>query len=293
MKNAPISIVVPTYNRLHILKKTLPAVLGQRSVGEVLVVDDGGNDGTWKWLNTVADREPKLRPIRQSPNQGSPTARNRGLREARGSWVLLCDDDVVLEKNYAVTLMEHARLGKFDLISGRRLWLLPDESPEDAEARLVRESRLPVVNTRLLLFNDCADTGTDMEVPLVQAVMLGTQKLFDSVQYDPGYRGNAWREETDLQLSVQRLGFRVGFCPHARCYHIHKSLIGGGGQRARSRFAYEAGILRNNYQFLRKHKSYLVERFPESVDGPLWWLVARAYLQGQVLDKARRVLRKQ
>lgn len=286
-----ISVVVPTYNRLRILQGTLPSYLAQAGVEEIVIVDDGGNDGTWAWLEEAAASRPSLRPVRMERNSGSPRARNRGIAEARGEWILLVDDDVILGEDYAGTLHEHALRGGFDLMAGRRLWLRAGESPADAEARLAAEAALPAVNTRLLLFNDCANAGEDAEVPLVQAVMLIRREVFARVGYDHRFEGNAWREETDFQISAARAGFRVGFCPHAVCYHTAKSLAGhGGGQRARSRLAYELAVLRNNRRLLDKHREWLAGVFPEAVDGPTWWLVARAWWEGRLLDKTRRLL---
>jgi GT2 family glycosyltransferase len=143
----------------------------------------------------------------------------------------------------------------------------------------------------LLLFNDCSRVGEDLAVPLIQAVMLVRREVFAQVTYDARFEGNAWREETDFQISAARAGFRVGFCPHAVCYHTPKALAGhGGGQRARGRLAYEWSILRNNHRFLAKHRDWLAGAYPEAVNGPTWWLVARAWWEGRFLDKTRRKL---
>jgi GT2 family glycosyltransferase len=286
-----VSIVVPTYNRRRVLETTLPTCLGQSGVSEVVVVDDGGTDGTWPWLRAVAASRPELRPVRLERNGGSPRARNRGLAQARGDWILLVDDDVLLGHEYMLTLVDHAQRGGFDLIAGRRIWLRPGETPVEAEARVAAEAARPVVDTRLLLFNDCALVGEDLEVPIIQAVMLVRRKVFAQVSYDLRFKGNAWREETDLQISAARAGFRVGFCPHAICYHTPKSLAGHhGGQRARSRLAYEWSVLRNNRRFLVKHRDWLAGAYPEAVNRPTWWLVVRAWWEGRFLDKTRRAL---
>jgi GT2 family glycosyltransferase len=122
--------------------------------------------------------------------------------------------------------------------------------------------------------------------------MLVHRNVFKKVGYDHRFEGNAWREETDFQISAARAGFRVGFCPHAVCYHTPKALAGhGGGQRARGRLAYEWSVLRNNHRLLVKHKDWLAGVYPEAVNGPTWWLVARAWWEGRLLDKTRRMLR--
>ncbi|WP_346621253.1 glycosyltransferase [Blastococcus montanus] len=87
-----VSVVIPTYNRGTVLRRTLQGVLAQtvRDL-EVLVVDDGSTDGTPELLAGCAD--PRVRYLRQPRNAGVGAARNRGLREARGEFIAFLDDD--------------------------------------------------------------------------------------------------------------------------------------------------------------------------------------------------------
>lgn len=84
------SVVIPTYNRLNLLKRTLSSVHWQRHKNyEVIVVDDGSTDGTREWLLTQRER---VRGITQE-NGGPGAARNVGIREARGDYVAFLDSD--------------------------------------------------------------------------------------------------------------------------------------------------------------------------------------------------------
>ncbi len=92
-----ISVVIPTYNRLRQLTTALDSVLGQSySNYEVIVVDDGSEDGTGESIeNLIRSRSasaPRLRYVLQA-NQGSSAARNRGIAEARGEWIAFLDSD--------------------------------------------------------------------------------------------------------------------------------------------------------------------------------------------------------
>jgi len=91
-----LSIVVPTYNRRGILRRTLPTLLEQRRAGaehEVIVVVDGSTDGTLSMLGRPGWGT-RLRVIAQ-PNRGQGRARNRGAAEARGEILLFLDDDMI------------------------------------------------------------------------------------------------------------------------------------------------------------------------------------------------------
>ncbi|MEW7981045.1 MAG: glycosyltransferase family A protein [Candidatus Sedimenticola endophacoides] len=85
-----VSVIVPTHNRATLLGRALRSVQAQSLPPlELIVVDDGSNDGTEA---LVARDFPAARYIRQS-NHGVSSARNRGIRAARGEWIALLDSD--------------------------------------------------------------------------------------------------------------------------------------------------------------------------------------------------------
>ncbi|MEO5723158.1 MAG: glycosyltransferase [Ilumatobacteraceae bacterium] len=94
-----ISVVIPTFNRCRQLQRTLAALAAQVcSVPfEVIVVSDGSTDGTEAMLignSRDAAHDLTLRAVRQD-NSGPAAARNRGVAEAHGEFVVFIDDDIV------------------------------------------------------------------------------------------------------------------------------------------------------------------------------------------------------
>ena len=84
------SVVIPTYNRLALLQRTLASVRRQSYADfEVIVVDDGSTDATREWL---ASQGGDLRVLERS-NRGPGAARNLGAREAGGDYVAFLDSD--------------------------------------------------------------------------------------------------------------------------------------------------------------------------------------------------------
>ncbi len=84
-----ISVVIPTFDRAHTLPRALDSVLAQSlPPEEIIVVDDGSSDETPQLLA----RYPQITRLRQ-PNRGVSSARNLGIRQARGDWIALLDSD--------------------------------------------------------------------------------------------------------------------------------------------------------------------------------------------------------
>lgn len=84
------SVVIPTYNRKKYVKRAIKSVLKQTIDNyEVIVVDDGSNDGTRKMIESMS---PRVRYIYQK-NKGPSQARNSGILAARGQYIAFLDSD--------------------------------------------------------------------------------------------------------------------------------------------------------------------------------------------------------
>jgi Glycosyltransferases involved in cell wall biogenesis len=86
-----ISVVIPLYNKENCIRKTLDSVLAQNYQDfEVVVVDDGSKDGSARIVASMND--PRIKLITQN-NGGPSSARNRGIKEAKGDFVAFIDAD--------------------------------------------------------------------------------------------------------------------------------------------------------------------------------------------------------
>ena len=91
-----VSVVIPTYNRVHLLERALDSVLRQTlAADEIIVVDDGSTDNT---ASTLKSFHPEAKLIQQD-NLGVSAARNTGISAARHDWIALLDSDDVWHEN--------------------------------------------------------------------------------------------------------------------------------------------------------------------------------------------------
>lgn len=99
MKNISVSVIVPVYNAQKTLKLCLDSLLKQTVKDiEIIVVDDGSTDASPQICDEYAERY-GITVIHKS-NSGVSAARNRGIEEAKGKYLMFCDSDDWVEENY-------------------------------------------------------------------------------------------------------------------------------------------------------------------------------------------------
>lgn len=103
-----ISIIIPNWNGLHLLKKCIPSVIKAVSAYgddvEIIVVDNGSSDGSVDYLQS---NFPQIRIIALKQNLGFTAAMNIGIKEAKGEIIIGLNNDVIVEEGFILPLVEH------------------------------------------------------------------------------------------------------------------------------------------------------------------------------------------
>lgn len=95
-----ISVVIPVYNVENYLKKCLDSVVNQKFYDfEVVIVNDGSTDNSYKIINEYEEKYNNLKVI-NTPNKGLSAARNTGLDNSSGKYIVFVDSDDYISEDY-------------------------------------------------------------------------------------------------------------------------------------------------------------------------------------------------
>ena len=119
-----LSVIIPTYNRAHVLPRALDSVLTQTLNGESLpfdvsVVDDGSTDNTAELIQAFY---PQVHYVYQR-NKGVSAARNTGLHHAKGDLIALLDSDDEWLPNKLARQYELMQKTALDVCHTQEIWI--------------------------------------------------------------------------------------------------------------------------------------------------------------------------
>ena len=118
-----LSIIIPVYNENQtlpsLLQEVLAAPLPDHMEKEILIIDDGSNDGSTDQLKEL-DGYPSIKILKHKTNQGKGAALRTGMNEATGDIVLIQDADLEYSPRHYEDLLSPLLKGKSDVVYGSR-----------------------------------------------------------------------------------------------------------------------------------------------------------------------------
>lgn len=129
-QNILLSIIVPIYNIEDCLERCVESIRNQtwRNL-EILLVDDGSTDKTGALCDALGERDERIRVFHKE-NGGSSSARNLGIREAKGEWLGFVDSDDWIDADMYERLLETVLAFGADIAQASR-----DEIDEQGKRR--------------------------------------------------------------------------------------------------------------------------------------------------------------
>lgn len=267
-----ISMVVPTRNRAYTLRRVLPSYFEQDGVGEIVLVDDAGTDDVADVFAEIGAAYPDVARCytHNGERGGASRARQQGAARARYPYVLFCDDDEYLEPGYAAECLRLLIERDAGAVSGRRVYMRPGESREQALERFGNGLRraAPFDYRLCELVNGARFDGV-LSLPLTNSNILTRKDLVARFGFDPHYStGNGYREESDYQMNLFVHGLPVLVSNAVHSLHLPMSEVRSGGQRVRRMRKFLWSVRYNAY-FLDKYYAAYSSRL--GLSQPLWF----------------------
>jgi glycosyltransferase involved in cell wall biosynthesis len=254
-----VSVVIPTKDRLPYLRQTIQTFLTHDEVKEIIIVIDGCQDGTLSYLKEASVTDSRIRYADNGVNRGVTYSRNKGIELAKCEYTFMAEDDIILSEGFFAVLLSHMQETGADIISARNIFRWQNESMPDSITRTDRITG-PTINKGLITVQVEMPVDSDKVQPLLPSPMLGKTEIFRKVGWDENLHGNAWREESDFQLSAWESGYKLVYCPHTISFNL---VIDNdrGGVHTLIGFGRVKSIVKNNWYFIHKHREVIAREF--------------------------------
>jgi glycosyltransferase involved in cell wall biosynthesis len=254
--NRVLSVMIPAFNEERTLEIILNHVLERPEVGEVIAVDDGSTDGTWAIMSRFADRDTRVRALRQETNQGKGAALRKAIAEIRMPFAVVHDADLEYYPRDYPTLLQPLLEGRADVVYGVRgfagqtafsFWFVMGNAAVTLAANV---------------FFDCYISDLESGYKALRADLWRRLNL----------QGERFDIEPDITARVLRLGYRIHEVPiryYARSRSEGKKLAWFDGVRAvgtliRLRFSSKRSLFGadSNESYHRGRQLELASRHP-------------------------------
>lgn len=130
-----ISIVIPTYNRAHLIKETLDSILAQTYKNlECIIIDDGSQDHSDDVIGDYVKQDSRFKYLKRPSNKpkGANACRNMGLEKACGNYIVFFDSDDVMTPNHLEIKYHGIKTNNCDFVITRTKYFNADNNGIDS-----------------------------------------------------------------------------------------------------------------------------------------------------------------
>ena len=123
MEKGLISIIIPVYNTEKYLRECMDSVVNQAYKElEIICINDGSTDKSLEILKEYRDKDDRIKII-NTANKGASFARNLGIQESNGEFIVFIDSDDCINLDFCKNSLENQRKTNSDIVCGRRILL--------------------------------------------------------------------------------------------------------------------------------------------------------------------------
>jgi len=255
-----VSVVIPTYNRCPFLLDVLiSGYLRQSLVREIIIVDDCSDDGTCEAIKRLDVS--KIRCLRNEKHFGLPFSRNKGIANSTCDFILFGEDDLYITKGHVEVLFKELHSHTLDIIAPRLISVISRSMVFKSGTAKPGQ----VIDMKTLTGNFDVWTEDTILVPFVHSCALIRAKVFAEERYYKGFKGNAFREETDFYLRCYAKGKRIGFTTRTAAYHLKnpETRMHGCGSNKSMKYRIQKHL--NNLIFLYRNRKVIAQLTSDNI----------------------------
>lgn len=203
------SIVVPAYNIENYLEECVRGILKQSfSDFELILVDDGSSDGTVTLCDSYSAQNEAVRVIHQT-NKGLSAARNAGMRQARGDYVVFVDGDDYIMPDSLKKFSEKL-VGRPDVLITRLVETYPDSSIRKMDEKMREDFETDKLSVIKWLFIESQNTWPSVKYIVKRNFVLEAGLCFSK---------GCLHEDIDWTSNLFRTASTFSFCCYYWYYH--------------------------------------------------------------------------
>ncbi len=174
------SIIIPTYNTGDILDKAINSILNQKGGNfekEVLIIDDCSTDNTYSILQKY-NRYDFIKVFKTNKNMGPGIARNIGIENSTGNWILFLDSDDYLKEDALTKLEQFISKSDFDLIAYN--WQSHKENKKEGryDLKSLQKNKFELIKDYISLGMDGSVIYTAFKNDLIKSKNLKFRSLY-------------------------------------------------------------------------------------------------------------------
>ena len=228
-----VTVVIPTFNRGHLLEKVIPTYF-QDCVDVVVVINDNSIDNTRSVLEMLSEKFENLVVINNKKNIKQTGCKNIGIELAKTDYIYFGDDDSYITPGSISKLLDVVKINKCEIASARALYFNNETSEAELFERYNRRasSSLDLVDLNTMKINFTLLVDFSLEVPISQSCFLIKTDLAKKVKFSKLFIGNCYREESDFLLRCNAKGARNFYTSSSCQINLPRKLASGGAHDA-------------------------------------------------------------
>lgn len=274
-----VSVIIPVYNAESYIEETLKSVINQDFKNfEIIIVNDGSTDSSLNIIENILNDSHIPNKIINQENKGVSQARNIGLENAQGEYIIFVDDDDIISKNHISCLFENTQNNDGSFTKMLKINEMGDIIENmDIFSKINEKSQISAI--------DLIKLELKMEIPFSFCQIMYKKELITEKFNMKAIYG----EDTEFALKNLINMDTLGLCPKAT--YFYKQRESSSTNKAEFKRFYFINILEDlaNYYIKNDHKELAdlikTNRIPKAIFGNLMYFFYKNYDYLEIMDE--------